>query len=235
MDSVPTFLRQWSSMLSASHNGGSRGLEGSDSVAKASQIARVAQNLDWSSDDGVFCLFRLLLMVTWTGDMLSETDAAVPKALAELLGAEMVATNVPHRRLRGWVNHWASWATRRTLSIGRAWTSALAENENLSCSSAAAHFTAPQTAQAAQAHSGAHPRASEVGEMGASKPLAGSSALRLVPSSVRLKVRQCSPATTIGVQGTCEPMSVSGMVPAAPVALAPPSPLAYAAAYAPAG
>lgn len=108
------------------------------SRAKSLAFDTLLYDMDWSSADGRWTTFRLLLCTTWGAHSVAETPAGVSCAVAHAMGEAFDDVGVHHHRLRSMANMWVSWASRTVHRIVGAWKlaeedaeSALAEEGGL--------------------------------------------------------------------------------------------------------
>jgi hypothetical protein len=68
-------------------------------------------SVDWSSKDGAYCLYRLLLMTTWDTNGIIDTPDNVDKTMAQIFANLFEQLIVPPFLIRNMINEWAKWAT----------------------------------------------------------------------------------------------------------------------------
>lgn len=87
-------------------------------------VLAAAPNDFWHSADGRFCLYRLLLMVTWPSQAVSNSPPASCQ-LASALGRLFELVSVKHHMLRHIANAWARWCAGHLTAIFGAWKRAV--------------------------------------------------------------------------------------------------------------
>jgi hypothetical protein len=114
-----------------------------DRLARIASVVALAHATDWSSADGRWVLYRLLLVLPWTLNSVKDTPAGVPCALARAMGAVFQNVCGPHHWLRPLANSWAMWASRQVLRIESTWARATEAGAPIVAAAAAAAALAP--------------------------------------------------------------------------------------------
>lgn len=85
---------------------------------RIADIARLARATDWSSEDGKFALFHLLVVATWTS---RPCVAGMP--LSAALASLFESVELKNHHVRPLANSWANWGASGVLAIFTAWNS----------------------------------------------------------------------------------------------------------------
>ena len=80
------------------------------------------KNLDWTSADSTFCLYRLLLLITWDSNSIKETPSEVNSIMAKTFARMFEENIVPPFLMRKMVNRWVLWAVEITNEMCSIWT-----------------------------------------------------------------------------------------------------------------
>lgn len=87
--------------------------------AGAARVRDLAQHTDWTSHDGLFTLFRVLMAAPWPVRVID--TAAAPMPLSRDLARIFDSTCVPHHCLRPTVNRWVRASARNSTYILSTW------------------------------------------------------------------------------------------------------------------
>ena len=96
------------------------------------------------SDDIVFCLYRLLMVVPWSADSVADTPEGIERELAHLLGDAFDQTTTHYHRVRGVANMWVEWAATNGLRLFLAWREDASANHHTQALGTGPPPTTPQ-------------------------------------------------------------------------------------------
>ena len=75
------------------------------------------------SDDIIFCIYRLLMVMPWSTTSVVNTPTHISKILADRLGHTFDTTKTYHHGVRGVANWWTAWSANWITSLFMAWKS----------------------------------------------------------------------------------------------------------------
>ena len=92
------------------------------------KVGAALKHFDWSSAEGKFLAFRLILVLPFPAAVMPPADPPSEGSLTRALGELMDAVCVRHSYLKDLANYWVDWGGRAYDNIMTAWLTAVNAN-----------------------------------------------------------------------------------------------------------
>lgn len=112
-------------------------------LGRIASVVALAHATDWTSADGRWVLYRMLLVLPWTLQSIVDTPTNVPCKLARAMGAIFQNVCGSHHWLRPLANSWTAWASRQVLRVDHAWARAVEAGADIIATSTVADLPSP--------------------------------------------------------------------------------------------
>ena len=115
-------------ILKCTHTAGGDASNSATVRKSGEKVGAALKHFDWSSAEGKFLAFRLILVLPFPAAVMPPADPPSEGPLTRALGELMDAVCVRHSYLKDLANYWVDWGGRAYDNIMTAWLTAVNAN-----------------------------------------------------------------------------------------------------------